>query len=244
VSWWLGIPPAEALVDCGGADHRLRWEAGTLRALDHGDPEAERTLAALAGEPCVCVERLEAWQRHADDLRVLVLGPRAPRDRAADEEAFGWVPYGPAGAFQPPAADEEDGLVPLLRLEGELPARLVATVAAAWLERPPGAAAARLHAALYGRAAAALEAWLGAEPADVRLGAPPALTRSGDTVAATLPLAWLVRVWARGLATVAGRFCLDAATDDGCTFRLTTVAPDLGAPQPATLSLPAVDPAA
>lgn len=98
---------------------------------------------------------------------------------------------------------------------------------------------ARPHAALYGRAANAVAGWLGAPPAHVHLGEHATLTRTPDGVEATLPFAWLVRVWARGLAVMAGRFCLDAATEDGRTFTLTTVAPDLGPPQPMTLTMPA-----
>jgi len=42
-----------------------------------------------------------------------------------------------------------------------------------------------------------------------------------------LPFGWLVRVWGRGLTTIAGRFCLAADADDhGLT--LLTVGPDFG----------------
>lgn len=78
--WWLGLPEAQAVVSCGEHQHRLRWRRGRLEALDHGDPEDERALAALGGQPFACIELLDAWERHKDDLRALVLGARAPGD--------------------------------------------------------------------------------------------------------------------------------------------------------------------
>ncbi|MGO9975212.1 MAG: hypothetical protein ACLP01_20910 [Solirubrobacteraceae bacterium] len=94
--WWVGIAPAQVTVACGVEQHRLRWEGGALRALDHADLEGERTLAALGGEPCACVELLDAWDRHRDDPRVLALASRGPADRLAPQgEEQG--PYGTAG---------------------------------------------------------------------------------------------------------------------------------------------------
>jgi hypothetical protein len=84
--WWLGVAPAQATVECSGDTHRLRWEAGELRALDHEDPEAERALAALGGEPCVCVQLLDAWARHCEDPRVFVLASRGPADLLARQD--------------------------------------------------------------------------------------------------------------------------------------------------------------
>jgi MFS family permease len=65
-----------------------------------------------------------------------------------------------------------------------------------------------------------------------------AVVRVHGRVRATVPFAWLIRVWARGLAVVGGRFCLDAETDDGRTFTLTVVALDLGPPETLTLTMP------
>jgi hypothetical protein len=73
--------PFEARVDCSGSSHHLRWEAGDLVLLDHDDPEGERTLTALGGEVCPCIELLDIWARHADDLRVLTLTSRGPGDQ-------------------------------------------------------------------------------------------------------------------------------------------------------------------
>ena len=288
--WWAGLAPAEARLTCGGDQHRLAWREGELRAPDHADPDAERTLAALGGERCACVEMLDAWHAHSSDLRVLVLGSRGPSDPlAAPRDAgtgvsggllAGAGPRGPVRAAAhrtalfhygsaavarvmvsggPAAGVTPGGLVPdpdaelagLLGLGGGLPARLAATVAAAWaarlegLDRPDtaGPAVARLHAALAGRATAALRTWLGdpALPVDVRMtdgSAEPLLARVGDGLRAELPFGWLSRVWARDLAVVAGRFCLAAEVSAG-RWRLSVLDPAIGPPQRLSIELAA-----
>ncbi len=288
--WWAGLAPAEARLTCGGDQHRLAWREGELRAPDHADADAERTLAALGGERCACVEMLDAWHAHSSDLRVLVLGSRGPSDPlAAPRDAgtgvsggllAGAGPRGPVRAAAhrtalfhygsaavarvmvsggPAAGVTPGGLVPdpdaelagLLGLGGGLPARLAATVAAAWaarlegLDRPDtaGPAVARLHAALAGRATAALRTWLGdpALPVDVRMtdgSAEPLLARVGDGLRAELPFGWLSRVWARDLAVVAGRFCLAAEVSAG-RWRLSVLDPAIGPPQRLSIELAA-----
>jgi hypothetical protein len=286
-SWWLGLAPAQATVSCGGHEHRLRWEAGELAALDHGDVENERTLAALGGQRCTCVDLLEAWERHRDDLRVLVLATRGPTDPVVVQEdqsaqvgvgrpqivrapgavasrarvrqtgmsrmgravarQSGWTAYGPSGRASK-QAEAENELFALLSLGGGVPERLVATVAAAWRERlgQPDRALARakpqLRAALHGRVFAAMRTWLGASGVESELkmigeSAEPRLISDGGVVRAELPFAWLVEVWAKDLATIWGRFCLSATTEDGRSWRLATVGPDLGPPAVVTLLL-------
>jgi hypothetical protein len=77
---WRGHLLAEAEIACSGVMHRLRWTDGELTALDHGDPEAERTLGALGGDSYPCLEILGMWSRHCHDLRVLSLGSRGAQD--------------------------------------------------------------------------------------------------------------------------------------------------------------------
>jgi hypothetical protein len=79
-AWWVGVPPAELPVDCGGQTHHLHWSDGALDAVDHTDASGERTLAALGGQSHRCIEIVDAWARHADDLDVLLLGSRGPND--------------------------------------------------------------------------------------------------------------------------------------------------------------------
>jgi hypothetical protein len=78
--WWQSHPSAEVSVDCSGQQHRVRWQDGAFLLLDHDDPDGERTLAALGGDPCECVEILGYWERHRDDLRLLVLASRGAGD--------------------------------------------------------------------------------------------------------------------------------------------------------------------
>lgn len=80
ISWWGQLSPAEATVECSGEQHRLRWADGALSAMSHDDPEGERVLGALGGTSVPCISLLEQWERHADDLRVLVLGSRGRTD--------------------------------------------------------------------------------------------------------------------------------------------------------------------
>lgn len=293
--WWTSLAPAQASVECGGNLHRLRWENGMLQALDHGDPETERTLAALSGQSCRCLDLIEAWARHCDDLRVLVLGSRGPTDilaarddvprplgvsqpqvmatgvafagsggrsfgarmqrvSAMGRRSSGWTAYGPAGHLpQPPGrisqkARAESELFALLALGGGLPERLVATVAGAWKERLeqggrlPAGSRAQLQAALHGRVFAVMRGWLGPSGPESQLKmiskkGKPALISENGYVRAELPFGWIVDVWAPGLATIWGRFCLSANTQDGCIWRLTTVGPDLGPPSVVTLQL-------
>jgi hypothetical protein len=81
--WWEAHARLEARVECSGEVHRLEWANGVLTALDHVDPDGERALAALGGERCTCVELVDTWDRHSDDLRVLTLASRGPGDTIA-----------------------------------------------------------------------------------------------------------------------------------------------------------------
>jgi hypothetical protein len=266
--WWQGLSPVEAQVSCGGREHRLRWAAGELRALDHTDAEGERILGVLGGQPCRCLDALDAWAWHADDLRFLVFGRRGPADPA------------PVLAQSPPRGGPADGLVTLLGLGRPLQDRLTATIVAAWRERLRDRAAAAegarpaLQAALYGRVTAELRAWTGrpdlqvdltmisearvsearvsearvsearvseAQISEARVSEArafetrePALTDRAGGVAAELPFGWLSDVWAKGLCTLWGRFCLAAAPAEA-GWVLSTVGQDLGPARPITV---------
>jgi hypothetical protein len=164
-SWWQNHSPAEMSVDCSGQKHLVRWQDGGLVLLDHDDPDGERTLAALGGDTCECVEILGTWERHRDDLRLLIIASRGTGDLLVhiDEHvpgrartrsvvlashssgkrfgpAAGWVGYAPLARARTRIAQlsgdvEQDELLALLQLEGGLSDRLVATVLAEWSER-------------------------------------------------------------------------------------------------------------
>src|SRR5271170_4411296 len=104
-AWFNCLPSCETQVPCGTGRHTLRWEAGSLWLPSHADVEAELVLAALGGEKARCVEAAQAWERHADDLSVLAIGPRGPADQIAVDwddvlaaAQAGSAVGGPAGA--------------------------------------------------------------------------------------------------------------------------------------------------
>jgi hypothetical protein len=135
------LRPAQATIECGGEQHRLRWEDGELRALDHEDVEGERTLAALGGESYACLDVLEAWHRHAEDLRVLVLASRGPADPLKAPEPRGGRPAAvlrPRGARPAPLAANAHVAIASTRAAraGRSPAP--AAFAGAWTAYGPG----------------------------------------------------------------------------------------------------------
>jgi hypothetical protein len=161
--WWSGLLPADVQVDCSNESHHLRWEAGALVALDHEDPDGERTLGALGADRAACIAVLDAWARHADDLGVLTLSSRGQADpvqvdavgqgqggggslgrltvrppgQAMRSGGFGWTSFAPgAHPMMPgPPSSPLDEITNLLALGGALSQRLVATVVAVWSER-------------------------------------------------------------------------------------------------------------
>lgn len=96
-AWWARLPPTELPLDCAGQRHRLRWESGTLHALDHADPDGERTLTALGGDTSRCIQILDAWVRHTDDLTVPLLASRGLRDPLPARAEPGPTGRGPSG---------------------------------------------------------------------------------------------------------------------------------------------------
>jgi hypothetical protein len=137
----------------------------------------------------------------------------------------------------------------LLAQSGRLAERLAAGVAAHWGERlargDPEATKARaaLVAALYGRVVCAVREWLGEPGLDVELDVidadrTPRIERTAPQIlAVSMPLDWIWRVWARGLAVILGRFTLAVTeTDDDVTVLL-TAGPSITDLRPMTISL-------
>jgi hypothetical protein len=227
--WWTGIPAAEVTVLCGGDTHTVRWQAGELIAVDHGDLKGE---AAPAGETVACLELLRTWSRRADDPHVLTLASRGPTDPLnVDIDGLRFD----NGA---PRRQTEEQTLRLLAAGGRLPDRLQATTAAIWTGRlrtghaQLETARPQLEAALYGRVLRTLRPWLGEpqltiqltmiEPEEARR-----IVRTADGVDVSLPFSWLSDVWMRGLAVTVGRLCIAAATADGSNWTLDTLGPDL-----------------
>jgi hypothetical protein len=162
--WWSGLLPVEVQLDCSNEVHRLRWEAGALVVLDHEDPDGERTLGALGADRASCIEILDTWTRHSDDLRVLTVSSRGVADpvqidgedqipggmrpmvrpgigapaRVMMAGVSGWATFTALGTrpMGPGQPPEPfDEITKLLALGGPMSQRLVATVVAEWCER-------------------------------------------------------------------------------------------------------------
>jgi hypothetical protein len=129
-AWQDAFGPVQTSVTCGGAQHTVRWDAGRLLAPDHPDAEGELVMAALGGETSRCLELVEAWGAHADDLDVLALGPRSAADEVTvrmppededDEQtmlSYGWYGYAPlTRQFHAPG-----GIAATLRARRRIPA--------------------------------------------------------------------------------------------------------------------------
>jgi hypothetical protein len=230
--WWAGIPAAEVTVLCGGDTHTVRWKAGELIAVDHGDPMSEVTSAGLAGETVPCLELLRTWSRRRDDPHVLTLASRGPTDPLNIDIDGLRFDYGG------PRRQTEEQTLRLLAAGGRLPDRLQATTAAIWTRRlrtghaALGTARPQLEAALYGRVLRTLRTWLGEPQLTIELtmiGPEEArrIVRTADRVDVSLPFNWLSEVWMRGLAVTFGRLCIAADTTDGSRWTLHTLGPDL-----------------
>lgn len=146
---------------------------------------------------------------------------------------------GPIGG--PALSTFEEDIVTLAGLGQEMTHRLVATVTAIHLDRleSSGGSDVRpaLETSLFGRALTALRTWLAVPDVEVELevagpGDAPSLVWDGaGPVQLVLPLDWVVKVWGRGLAVVAGRFGLSVLDATPCRTTLTVVASDLGSPR-------------
>jgi hypothetical protein len=91
--WWTGITAAQMSLPCGDGEHQLRWSEGRLTAVDHPDVDRERALVALGGERVACLDLLDAWNAHTDDLDLLVLAARGPSDRLLETQPDDGVRY-------------------------------------------------------------------------------------------------------------------------------------------------------
>lgn len=264
--WWRLLGPLEVPVECNGERHRLRWHEGLLEVPDHPDPEGERTLGALGASTSPCIDLFDVWQRHHDDLGVLVLASRGPGDQpvppaglartgplSSGPAVFGPGPMrrlgpGVARAFGAAALQGQDDLLLLLETAGGLWDRLVATVVATWAQRAaeddPRCAPARpaMAAALYGRATGTVRRLLG-DPGlavDVEMAPPggdPAIGWDGGRVGLRLPFAWLRDVWVPGLGLLVGRLSLAMLESGPDRYRVSTVGPDLLDRRPVTVTV-------
>lgn len=258
------MSPIATRIDCGGDRHRLVWQDGVLRAADHVDIDGERTLAALGGTTCACVEALDAWSRHADDVALLSALTRGPAETLERPERprSGWVGWAPLQARRPPyrsamvavahrgqgvaapAEEPPDDLAVLYGLGPAIGARIVAAVTRRCLERVAAGDVATLpalRASLTGRAGLALTIWSNAAlPVRVEAAAPdepPSLGREGDELVAILRLSWVADVWGRGLTSVGDRFVIDGQEGGSGEMVLSGLGPDLATVEEITVRM-------
>jgi hypothetical protein len=232
-AWFSGLAAASATVDCDGEAHTVQWRDGVFHIPAHGDApdlEAERALAALGGGTCRCVELFLAWHRYAGDPQALMLGPRGheavgeARIRNDPAQQLHRARLRQRGMLREP---EPSPLVALISLDGSIPRRLVATAAAALLERAAEPeVTAELFGALYGRVLSSLRFWWDPLPKlelSITEGVPSLTQTTGGGFHARLPLGWLTEVWARELDVVDLEFVLSARPVTGDAFELRTV---------------------
>ncbi len=215
--WELLASPVEGRVGCGPNRHRLRWQDGTLSAVDHAGDGA--LLDRLGDEAAECSAICAAWQHHAADPRVLVLGARHPGDpvRIAEETL--------ARLREEPGTDPGDlGLLRVLGLEPLLQRRLHQQVAAHLAASGDPSDRAILEAATLGRLRPVLDRWGGRRAWEI------GVVDAGDVtpdphrprVVGVGP-EWLAEVWGNHLAVVAGHLVLRVVDRDRRRTRVLAV---------------------
>lgn len=250
--WWATLEPVTEHMDAGGAHHRLRWVDGRLVLCDH-DLAAERALAALGGEPCLCVEVAEAWRQAVGDPDTLwsMTGRTAGYARELTRLAGGRgrppavrvFAAGPGGFRHAAMSDWADRLRRAWRLEllaslsPALRNRVVLSAVVAALRRAPDPARA-VAPATVDRAREALlrsvQAWGPRRrsfevTAEVWVDARRAPAVAGllethrGAVAAAVGPGWLLSVWAPGLAVTEDCFVVEAGPVRGGRCRVRAV---------------------
>jgi hypothetical protein len=227
--WWQGLGPVETDGPPGAEEHRLAWSGGELRLVAHPDPDADRAMHALGAPVCPCLPMLDAWERAHADGGFLVVASRDPAERLpvpteaialltadlarwqgaiaalrADDDRAALDRLAAAAAPAEADARRRLGALLLLALDHRLQLRLQASIAATIGDGPA------LEVATAGRALGPLHAigWGGGR-SRIRLGDEPSV--DGDE--ATLPRAWIPRVWATGLANaVSGHLVVDVTS--------------------------------
>lgn len=198
--WCRHVQPATAVVDCGGAQHKVTWRRGRLVLEDH-DLASEMALLTLGGAPCPCLRVLKMWRdqwklppelfRQMDswlgDSQFL-----APRELALPRGlamALNWQRAWRASSFT-----GRHGLL----VQGELRRRALEPLsdwATDWTQRLGLGSAPRVEVRM------------------APLDRPPSLTGTATgaalAVTAVLDLNWLLAVWSRDAAVVGDAFVIE-----------------------------------
>ena len=224
--WCRRLPPVSLGVECQGAWHRVLWRAGRLVVPDHDVP-AESGLIALGASPCPCLVILRSWKAIH---REAGLGPLWDLDGIFGVRPTWRVAAGRLSNSELPAALQPVAALAALvraqrrwadpafpnddrrRLRHFLASRLREAVDEALvlprLSRPHAQVAVVCEVA----------------PAEEGVG----LETTGDThlrhLRITVPLSWLVDVWARGLSRVDDLVVLDTKPQNPSGSRLDVLA--------------------
>lgn len=205
-AWYAGRVAVREPVDCGGATHHVTWRRGRLVLEDH-DVAAERALRGLGADKAACIEILDTW--------------RELNSRPALEELSRLL-----HTTGRPAGDD--------RLPGAL-GRVAALATVVRCQRRwshpdfTGDARRIVGNALTARLGEAIKASLGdarrstARRLRVRsrcemlgpgetasLSIEVHVGRAEITMAAGIPISWLVDVWGRDIAAIDGHVVIEA----------------------------------
>ena len=199
--WYDVIPEATAVVDCGGAEHRVTWRRGRMVLLAH-DLTAERAMLAFGGELCPCMRVLEMWVEQF----------HMPAD------LFGKMPswLGENAFLVPPelALPRQMGMVlsweRLWRFESWLPTKQAKLLSDELKDK--ALAPFRQHVNAW-KVKTGARVVSGCQVALLPTSQPPAVEGSTDRVAmravARLHGRWLVDIWPKGIAVVDDAFVVD-----------------------------------
>lgn len=201
--WCDRVPPATAIVDCGGERHRVTWRRGKIVLEDH-DLDAERTLVLLGGAPCACLTVLDLWRNlfswamSAEMFRQMDarLGPGsnllAPGDLREIHELALLLTWQRRWRLSAYFSDHERLLLEQVRKRALPPLK---EHVARWRQR----AGSRLLSTVDVKVARTADS--------CRLDG--SLDRVRATATASLDVWWVIRVWTQGVVTVDDAFVLE-----------------------------------
>jgi hypothetical protein len=221
--WSAALGRIEFDLDTGAGRHRISWRRGRLALHDH-DVEAEAVLRALGGEPCLCLSVLDALR---DSLGTAPRGPSpAAIARIRQSPQFASMTKGQQDALLaigrrravmamlPAPMTEVLGQVSEVRRErrvrsGSRPRQALGAEDRLQHAVAPAAEAAMRRSRRDLRPYASLEIECWRRRADEAPLLKGVLDGTGGFLAVSLPVSWLNRVWARGLAVVDGHLVLE-----------------------------------
>ena len=199
--WCHHVPPVTALVECSGERHRVTWRRGKV-VLENHDLTAETAMLAFGGKPFACLGVLKRWRdmhtwaMSGELFRQMQarLGPEVvlPGDLNSAHELGLMLTWERSWRRSSYYADYERLLLEQVRKRALAPLR---EHLAFWRQRSGSRLLSPPQLEL------------------LRPGQAPSVRGYMDkvrvTATAALGVAWVHRVWARGMALVDGAFLLD-----------------------------------